>query len=239
LIDMPLNQSEVQERLRQKFGERSARTGGKGAFRRKYKAVSKTATQDDKRLNSQLKKLNITQIPAIEEVNLFKDDGSVVHFTKPKVQAEISSNTYVVQGTHATKKLEELFPDILPQLGGESIEKLKHLAQTLKQANFSADDVPRLVDENFEDVAKRDEKMEEVASKPSNDNDKPPAAATAVENNEDKKQEVTAQSAMVSTSPATGDSTVTNISASTSMTSQESKTEPVTLEPDLNQAVSV
>jgi len=101
---MPLIQSEVQERIKKLFGERSARTGGKGTSRRKNKAVSKVPTQDDKRLNSQLKRLNVTQIPAIEEVNLFKDDGHVVHFTKPKVQAEISSNTYVVQGEHATKK---------------------------------------------------------------------------------------------------------------------------------------
>jgi len=170
---MPLNQAEIQERLRQKFGDRSARTGGKGAFRRKYKAVTKTATQDDKRLNSQLKRLNITQIPAIEEVNLFKDDGNVVHFTKPKVQAEISSNTYVVQGNHATKKLEELFPDILPQLGGESIEKLKNLAQVLKQANLGAEEVPTLVNENFEEVAKRDEKVEENIEKPNTTTEKP------------------------------------------------------------------
>jgi len=176
---MPLSQTRIQERLKEKFGDRSSRTGGKGAVRRKYKAPAKTATQDDKRLNSQLKRLNVTQIPAIEEVNLFKDDGTVVHFTKPKVQAEIASNTYVIQGDHATKKLEELFPDILPQLGGESIEKLKNLAQVLQKANFGADQVPNLVDENFEEVAKRDEK-EETAEK---SGDKP-----AVQNTEEKKK---------------------------------------------------
>jgi len=250
---MPLTQSDVQERLKKLFGDRSARTGGKGTSRRKNKAVSKVPTQDDKRLNSQLKRLNVTQIPAIEEVNLFKDDGHVVHFTKPKVQAEISSNTYVVQGEHATKKLEELFPDILPQLGGESIEKLKNLAQVLKQANFGAAEqgVPTLVDENFEEVAKRDEK-EENAEKTSGDK-------TATQNTEEKKEvplsatsadsgapttqtapttstEAATSNATTTTEPApSGDANTTNATSEANQT----KPEPVALEPDPNQAVSV
>ncbi|ETO19762.1 BTF3b-like transcription factor, partial [Reticulomyxa filosa] len=198
--NMPLNQAEVQERLKQKFGDRSARTGGKGAARRKYKAVAKTATQDDKRLNAQLKRLSVTQIPAIEEVNLFKDDGTVVHFVKPKVQAEISSNTYVVQGNHDTKKLEELFPDILPQLGIESMQNLKvffktdkqtkkkkkknanNLAQLLKHSNFGADEVPKLVSENFEEVAKSDEKAEEKnAATATTSTESAPASSSAPE----------------------------------------------------------
>jgi nascent polypeptide-associated complex subunit beta len=60
------------------------RTGGKGSVRRKKKAVHKTTTADDKRLQSTLKRLGVNNIPGIEEVNLFKDDGSVVHFTNPK-----------------------------------------------------------------------------------------------------------------------------------------------------------
>jgi len=101
---MPLNEADIDAKIRAKFGNRSARTGGKCSVRRKFKAQSKSANQDDKRLLTQLKKLNVTQIPAIEEVNLFKDDGSVIHFTKPKVQAEIQSNTYVISGECETKK---------------------------------------------------------------------------------------------------------------------------------------
>jgi len=225
---MPLTPSQIQERLKEKFGDRSARTGGKGAVRRKYKAPSKTATQDDKRLNSQLKRLNVTQIPAIEEVNLFKEDGTVVHFTKPKVQAEISSNTYVVQGEHATKKLEELFPDILPQLGGESIEKLKNLAQVLKQANFGAEDVPTLVDENFEEVAKRDEKedaekKDETATTTTTANPTDTAAATST----------------TDTSANSNTTTTTKEKETKEATTTDKKDETATLEPDKNQAVSV
>jgi len=169
---MPLNEADIDAKIRAKFGNRSARTGGKCSVRRKFKAQSKSANQDDKRLLTQLKKLNVTQIPAIEEVNLFKDDGSVVHFTKPKVQAEIQSNTYIISGECETKKVEELIPQILPQLGSEHIEHLKNFAQQFKNmgmnnmglnnmGGLSEDDVPQLVgEENFEQVAGRDEKNE-------------------------------------------------------------------------------
>ena len=41
------------------------------------------------------------------------------------MQAEIASNTYVVSGDSDTKKLEELLPKILPQLGPEHLVNLK------------------------------------------------------------------------------------------------------------------
>lgn len=50
---------------------------------RKKKAVHKTATTDDKRLQSTLKRIGVNSIPSIEEVNIFKDD-SVIHFLNPK-----------------------------------------------------------------------------------------------------------------------------------------------------------
>lgn len=115
----------IQAKIKAKFGKASSQTGGRGSVRRKFKAPPKSSLQDDKRLQLQLKKLNVNPIPAIEEVNLFKDDNTVVHFTKPKVQAEIASNTYVISGQCETKKLEELIPSILPQLGREHIDSLK------------------------------------------------------------------------------------------------------------------
>ena len=50
---------------------------------RKKKAVHKTATTDDKRLQSTLKRVGVNTIPAIEEVNIFKDD-LVIQFANPK-----------------------------------------------------------------------------------------------------------------------------------------------------------
>ncbi|KAI4991497.1 hypothetical protein ZWY2020_039868 [Hordeum vulgare] len=52
---------------------------------RKKKAVHKTATTDDKRLQSMLKRVGVNTIPAIEEVNIFKDDH-VIQFLNPKVK---------------------------------------------------------------------------------------------------------------------------------------------------------
>jgi nascent polypeptide-associated complex subunit beta len=145
-------------------GAQQSRTGGKGSIRRKKKTLHKTATSDDKKLGSTLKKLGVTNIPAIEEVNLFTADGNVVHFSNPKVQASIAANTYVVSGPNETKQLTELLPGIMNQLGPDNINHLKQIADSMSMGAGNApapeaadddddDDVPDLV-ENFEDVSK-------------------------------------------------------------------------------------
>jgi nascent polypeptide-associated complex subunit beta len=80
----------------------AVRTGGKGSVRRKKKAAHKTITNDDKRLQTTLKRLGVNLIPGIEEVNIFIED-TVVHFNSPKVQAALPANTYVVSGPSQTK----------------------------------------------------------------------------------------------------------------------------------------
>lgn len=57
---------------------------GKGTPRRKVKKVHKTAGADDKKLQATLKKMNVQPIQAIEEVNMFKEDGNVIHFANPR-----------------------------------------------------------------------------------------------------------------------------------------------------------
>jgi uncharacterized secreted protein with C-terminal beta-propeller domain len=57
---------------------------GKGTPRRKVKKVHKSTGMDDKKLQTALKKLNVQPIQAIEEVNMFKADGNVIHFAAPK-----------------------------------------------------------------------------------------------------------------------------------------------------------
>jgi nascent polypeptide-associated complex subunit beta len=94
-------------------------------------AVHKTATSDDKKLGSTLKKLGVTNIPAIEEVNLFTSDGKVIHFSNPKVQASIAANTYVISGPNEAKKLSDLLPGIMNQLGPDNIDHLKQLADNI------------------------------------------------------------------------------------------------------------
>merc|ERR1712166_1656565 len=135
----------------------SVRTGGKGTVRRKKKAQHKTSAADDKQLQAQLKRLQVNNIPGIEEVNMFKEDGNVIHFSAPKVQASIAANTYVISGHAENKQLQELLPGIINQLGPDNLMNLKRIAESY-QASAPAtqgadDDVPE-IDADFESVSK-------------------------------------------------------------------------------------
>jgi len=59
-------------------------SGGKGTPRHKQKRNVPRSANDDKKLQATLKKLNTQPIQAIEEVNMFKSDGNVIHFSAPK-----------------------------------------------------------------------------------------------------------------------------------------------------------
>ncbi|KNE70314.1 hypothetical protein AMAG_20084 [Allomyces macrogynus ATCC 38327] len=119
--------------------QKSVRAGGKGAPRRKVpakKAASGSAAAakpvvDDKRVQSALKKLNVQQIAAIEEVNMFKDDGKILHFPNPKVQAAVQSNTFAVYGRAQEKELSDMLPAILGQLGSQSTNYLQKMIEQM------------------------------------------------------------------------------------------------------------
>jgi nascent polypeptide-associated complex subunit beta len=94
-----------------------------------------------------LKKLTVNNIPGIEEVNMFKDDGTIIHFNNPKVQASLAANTFAITGhaEHKRKKsaknqclyqsisfviflfaaITDMLPAILNQLPTESLAHLK------------------------------------------------------------------------------------------------------------------
>lgn len=78
--------------------QESVRIGGKGTPRRKKKIVHATAATDDKKLQGLLKKLAVNMIPGIEEVNMIKNDGTVIHFNNPKAQASLAANTFAITG---------------------------------------------------------------------------------------------------------------------------------------------
>ncbi|KAJ6588766.1 NAC domain-containing protein [Mycena capillaripes] len=151
-----------------KFKEQqaAARIGGKGTVRRKVVRKTKASTaQDDKKLQGALKKLNVQPIAGVEEVNMFREDGNVLHFTAPKVHAAISANTFAIYGTGQVKELTELVPGILNQLGPDSLASLRKLAESYQAIQGQGgrpgagagapadddddDDVPDLV-ENFD-----------------------------------------------------------------------------------------
>ncbi|XP_042344102.1 transcription factor BTF3-like isoform X2 [Plectropomus leopardus] len=141
----------------------SVRIGGKGSARRKKKVVHRTATADDKKLQFSLKKLGVNNISGIEEVNMFTNQGTVIHFNNPKVQASLAANTFTITGHAENKQLTEMLPGILNQLGADSLTSLRRLAETLPKpgenkspmvaAEEDDDDVPDLV-ENFDEASK-------------------------------------------------------------------------------------
>ena len=151
--------------IAKRFGGKAggASTGGGGSVRRKKKAVHKSATAgDDKKITSAVKKLGATPIPGIDEVNMFKNDSTVLHFKNPKVQSAVQCNTFVVSGNGAVKEISELFPGIISQLGPENMESLKQLAEQFQSQmgktegtneEDDKDEVPDLVD-NFEEASK-------------------------------------------------------------------------------------
>merc|ERR1719322_778088 len=108
-----------------------------------------------------------------------KNDGSVIHFNNPKVQASLAANTFAVTGQSETKQITEMLPGILNQLGAESLQHLKRLATSVSGDNKAAaagptaaveeedddDDVPDLV-ENFDEASKN-----EAASAAAKDDD--------------------------------------------------------------------
>lgn len=89
-------------KLAQRMGE-TTRTGGKGSVRRKNKVVHKTQITDDNKLKSISKKFGCQPLQGIEEVNMFKDDNTIVHFQRPEVLSAIQSNAFIVMGKAETK----------------------------------------------------------------------------------------------------------------------------------------
>ncbi|KAJ0808100.1 putative nascent polypeptide-associated complex NAC domain, NAC A/B domain superfamily [Helianthus annuus] len=159
------------EKLQKMAG--AVRTGGKGSVRRKKKAVHKTTSTDDKRLQSTLKRLGVNQIAQIEEFNIYKDD-KVIHFLNPKVQASIPANTWVVSGTPQIKRPENL-KMLAEQYQKQAAEAGNPAMATIQEDD---DDVPELVPgETFEAAAEEGPKPETAAE----EGLKPEAAAAAEE----------------------------------------------------------
>ncbi|KAH9366052.1 hypothetical protein HPB48_020906 [Haemaphysalis longicornis] len=146
------------------------RIGGKGTARRKKKVVHRTATTDDKKLQSSLKKLTVNNIPGMRRMtycSLFSYCSFIVYL-HAEVQASLAANTFAVTGHAETKQITEMLPGILNQLGAESLTHLKRLASVQSAmvshseqsggagacaADDEDDDVPDLV-ENFDEASK-------------------------------------------------------------------------------------
>lgn len=78
--------------------------------------MHKSAGADDKKLQTSLKKLNVQPIQAIEEVNMFKSDGNVIHFAAPKGNLQrppptknTSADSHILQFTLQSQPTPSLF----------------------------------------------------------------------------------------------------------------------------------
>ncbi|KAL6082221.1 hypothetical protein STEG23_025381 [Scotinomys teguina] len=142
------------------------RIGGKGTARRKKKVVHRTATADDRKLHFSLKKVGENNVSGIEEANMFTNQGTVIHFNNPKVQASLAANTFTITGHAETKQLTEVLPSILNQRGADSLPRVRRLAEALPKHSVDGeaplaagedddDEVPDLV-ENFEELPKNE-----------------------------------------------------------------------------------
>jgi len=151
---MPLDAAKL-AKLQAKAGNQ---IGGKGTARRKKKVVSKTNYNEETKLQAHLKKLAANQIPGIDEVNMFKDDGDVINFKNPKVQISPASNTFAISGQNETKKIHQMLPEIWSQVGLEGISKMKNWAKNQEkeaEKEIEASDLPAL-DGDFDDVSKNE-----------------------------------------------------------------------------------
>ena len=102
-------------------------------IRRQYQTIHEYNI-DDKKLSAAIKKLNMQPIAGVDEVNIFLNNGQIIHFNKPKIQAMVP-NVFVVSGNAEEKAMTDLLPTILDQLGPESIERLKKLAEQMGAFN--------------------------------------------------------------------------------------------------------
>ncbi|XP_047723218.1 transcription factor BTF3-like [Prionailurus viverrinus] len=141
------------------------RIGWKGTARRK-KVAHRTAIADDKKLQFSLKKLGVNNISGIEEVNMFTNQGTVIHFNNRKVQASLAANPFTITGHAERKHLTEMLLSILNQLGADSLTSLRRLAEVLPKQSVDGkvplatgedddDEVPDFV-ENFDEASKKE-----------------------------------------------------------------------------------
>merc|ERR1712050_168188 len=137
MVAIPAEVQAARDKLKARF--EAVRTGGSGTARRKKLKKHASHAADEKQLQAQLKRLGVNNIPGVEEVNMFKEDGTVIHFATPKVQASVSSNTFVVSGHGENKRLEELLPGIISQLGPDNLANLKRIADTFAAQNENKD----------------------------------------------------------------------------------------------------
>eukprot|EP01017_Pseudomicrothorax_dubius_P035155 TRINITY_DN4888_c0_g1_i3.p1 TRINITY_DN4888_c0_g1~~TRINITY_DN4888_c0_g1_i3.p1 ORF type:complete len:163 (-),score=76.53 TRINITY_DN4888_c0_g1_i3:139-555(-) len=136
-------------------------------IRDRKKTVHKTTIQDDKKFKTTVKKLGMQPLQDIDEVNMFKDDSTVIQFKRPEVFAAFQSNAFAVMGPAETKNIMDILPELLQQLNPKELQSLgeklkkdlpKDVKNTIKEEKDEEDkdEIPTLINSNFEEVSKKE-----------------------------------------------------------------------------------
>ena len=156
---------EARKKFAEKFGGET-QIGGKGTQRRKHPVKHRAGKVEvDKKIESVAKKAQARKLNEITEVNIFKDDNTVIQFKKPTIEYSFKEKVSFVSGIHETKNLKEVFTSLLKQLGPKQLAFVKETSEALKSKDKEKiDEAPELV-EDFDAVAKGEGKEKEKKKK--------------------------------------------------------------------------
>ena len=162
------------KKARKEFAEKfggETQIGGKGTQRRKKPVKHRqNKVEVDKKIEAVAKKAQSRKLNEITEVNIFKDDNTVIQFKKPTIEYSFKEKVSFVSGVHETKNLKEVFTSVIKQLGPKQLAFVKDASEEIKnkyKEKEKTDEAPELV-EDFDAVAKgegKDKKKKKKAKK--------------------------------------------------------------------------
>ena len=166
--------SEDIKKARKEFAEKfggETQIGGKGTQRRKKPVKHRqNKVEVDKKIEAVAKKAQSRKLNEITEVNIFKDDNTVIQFKKPTIEYSFKEKVSFVSGVHETKNLKDVFTSVIKQLGPKQLAFVKDASEEIKNKDKEkekTDEAPELV-EDFDAVAKgegKDKKNKKKAKK--------------------------------------------------------------------------
>ncbi|KAL6945121.1 hypothetical protein ACO0QE_002566 [Hanseniaspora vineae] len=134
-----------------------------GGIRRKQVSKENNSKKDDTKLLNTMASLKAVNMSDVAEANFFQENGQVLHFDKVGVQVAAQNNTTAFYGMPKEKQLQELFPNIITQLGDDSLNALTQMAQQMElakkaqagaeanSAETADDGIPSVEGKTFED----------------------------------------------------------------------------------------
>jgi len=92
---------EARKKMEEKFG--NLKLGGKGTQKRKKIVVHKSTAVQDKKIGQIAKKIQAKALGETVEINVFRDDNTVLHFKKPKIEYSVKEKITFVTGSADNK----------------------------------------------------------------------------------------------------------------------------------------